>query len=298
MRNNQTCRHAIPRLYGLIQRLILLLNVSLGQLVVFGQPADFVDVGASATNRPQDVRWVQETLNQIPAALGGPENPLALDGSFGPLTEQAIEKFSSRQLGLRAGTVTLNSGLFRRLKEYDGFADQTRPGEPIAWGARVTGSFKSRLVELCQTLEIDPNHMMAAIAFETAETFSPAIKNAAGSGATGLIQFMPSTAEALGTTTEQLQAMSAVEQLDYVEKYFQPYRGRCQTLSDVYMAILWPRGIGKPEDFVLFEKTTQPKTYQMNRGLDRDADGQITKQEAAALVQAKLEKGLKEEFFK
>lgn len=41
---------------------------------------------------------------------------------------------------------------------------------------------------------------MAAMAFESGETFSPSIKNAAGSGAVGLIQFMPSTAKALGTS--------------------------------------------------------------------------------------------------
>ena len=41
-------------------------------------------------------------------------------------------------------------------------------------------------------------------------------------GATGLIQFLPSTARGLGTTTDALAGMSSVEQLNYVEKYFDP----------------------------------------------------------------------------
>jgi hypothetical protein len=58
---------------------------------------------------------------------------------------------------------------------------------------------------------------MAAMAFETGETFSPSIKNKA-SGATGLIQFMRSTAKGSGTTTAALAEMTAVDQLDFVEK--------------------------------------------------------------------------------
>jgi hypothetical protein len=113
------------------------------------------------------------------------------------------------------------------------------------------------------------------------------MKNMAGSGATGLIQFMPKTAKGLGTTTDALARMSAVAQLEYVELYFKPYRVR--TLEDVYMAILWPAAVGKPNDFVLFESPS--KQYKQNRGLDQNGDGKVTKFEAAAAVRAKLTKG-------
>lgn len=132
---------------------------------------------------------------------------------------------------------------------------------------------------------------MACIAFESGETFRPDIKNMAGSGATGLIQFMPATARGLGTTVEALAKMTAVEQLDYVRLYFKPYQGRVKTLSDVYMAILWPAGIGKPEGWILWELAERPTTYRQNSGLDANKDGAITKAEAAAKVRAKLDKG-------
>jgi hypothetical protein len=131
---------------------------------------------------------------------------------------------------------------------------------------------------------------MAAMAFESAETFSPSIKNAAGSGAVGLIQFMPSTAKALGTTIEALEKMTAVDQLNYVRKYFAPRHGRLHSIEDVYMAILYPAAIGKPSDNTLFESGT--KVYKQNKGLDANNDGKITIQEAAAAVRKKYERGL------
>jgi hypothetical protein len=164
----------------------------------------------------------------------------------------------------------------------------------LAWGQKVSKPFRDRLLQIAANLSVDPNYLMACMAFESGETFSPAITNAAGSGAVGLIQFMPSTAQALGTTLQQLAAMSAVKQLDYVEKYFQPRAGKLKSLEDVYMAILWPVAIGKPLDYVLFDKSdaAHPKRYIQNAGLDFNRDGKITKAETAAKVKAKLERGL------
>lgn len=165
----------------------------------------------------------------------------------------------------------------------------------IAWGAKVSPEFVSRLIRLCASFGWSNEHaswLMACMAFESAETFSPSIKNMAGSGATGLIQFMPSTAKGLGTTVEKLAAMSAVEQLDYVEKYFKPYAKRISSLPDMYMAILLPTAVGKPDDYPLF---TSGAAYRQNAALDADSDGVITKREAAAKVQAAYDKGMRHE---
>jgi hypothetical protein len=134
---------------------------------------------------------------------------------------------------------------------------------------------------------------MAVMAFETRETFAPDKKNAAGSGATGLIQFMPATANGLGTSIDALAAMSAIDQLDFVEKHFRSVVGNraLPTLSDVYMTVLLPSAVGKLESHVLFE---EPSTaYTQNKGLDVNKDGRITKIEATSKVQAKLVSGMK-----
>ncbi|WP_051284321.1 transglycosylase SLT domain-containing protein [Desulforegula conservatrix] len=167
----------------------------------------------------------------------------------------------------------------------------------LAWGNRVSPEFRAKVKEMAERLETDPDWLMAAMAFETGETFSPSVKNGAGSGAVGLIQFMPATARTLGTTTDFLGRMKPEEQLYYVESYLKPYKGKLKTLEDVYMAILWPAAIGKPLDHVLFRKDDPkaPKRYIQNKGLDFNMDGVVTKAKAAEKVRKKLEKGLMSE---
>lgn len=161
----------------------------------------------------------------------------------------------------------------------------------IAWGAKVSQTFRDRIVWTADALGTPVDYLMAVIAFESAETFSPSIRNAAGSGATGLIQFMPNTARGLGTTTEALARMSAEDQINYVYRYLMPYRGRMRTLADVYCAVLWPAAVGRPDDSALWSRASHPTTYRQNAGLDINRDGIILKREAAAKVQEKLERG-------
>lgn len=163
----------------------------------------------------------------------------------------------------------------------------------LAWGRAVSERFKEKVLVVSDRIGCDPNHLMACMAFETGETFSPSVKNRA-SGATGLIQFMPSTAADLGTTTAALAAMEPEEQLDYVARYFSWFHPE-RTLEDLYMAILWPRAIGKPVSYVLFSHPSV--TFKQNRGLDLDGDGSVTKYEAATAVRNKLQKGLAAEHF-
>ncbi|WP_269497234.1 hypothetical protein [Castellaniella sp. S9] len=167
----------------------------------------------------------------------------------------------------------------------------------IAWGQRVSQTFRDRIVWAADNLDVDVNHLMAVIAFETAETFRADKRNMAGSSGTGLIQFMEATARSLGTTTAKLAAMTAEDQVVYVYRYLLPYKGRMKTLSDVYMAVLWPRAIGKPDSYVLWEKGASPTTYRQNAGLDANDDHAVTKAEAAARVTMALERGLRHENF-
>jgi len=147
-------------------------------------------------------------------------------------------------------------------------------------------------IHYVKSLGADPNDLMAVIAFESGRTFSPSVKNKL-SGATGLIQFMPNTAKSLGTTTTKLSKMTALQQLDYVEKYFQPYKGRLTDIFDLYMAVLWPRAIGKTKSYILFSESSNKKAFKNNLGLDENDDGVITKSEATAKVIAHLNEGLR-----
>ena len=100
-------------------------------------------------------------------------------------------------------------------------------------------------------------------------------------GATGLIQFMPKTAEGLGTSTAALKAMTPLEQLDYVEKFLVQNKKSAGFSSsarlsggDLYALVFLP---GRAKRDVL--TTSNEKYYTWNKGLDANKDGQITKTE-------------------
>lgn len=172
-----------------------------------------------------------------------------------------------------------------------GTLDPDVVSRPIAWGAKVTKTFVNRIWWSAAKFGIDPDWLMACIAFESGGTFSAKIKNMAGSGATGLIQFMPKTALGLGTTVDELAAMKDEDQIKYVHKYFEDtikHRGPLRSLPDCYMAILLPSMVGKPSSAVLFSDGIQ---YRQNSGLDANRDGKVTKEEASAKVMLKLTQG-------
>jgi hypothetical protein len=180
----------------------------------------------------------------------------------------------------------------QRLEQPEEVEQPLEHGDRLAWGAHVSPVFRERVRWIAENLGCPANSLMACMAWESGESFRSDIKNAAGSGATGLIQFMPSTARALGTTTAKLAALSPEDQLNYVYKYFQPFAGRLHNLGDVYMAILWPKGVEKPDHYVLFDKKKMPTTFRQNAGLDVNKDGLVTRAECLVKVNQKLAKGL------
>lgn len=92
------------------------------------------------------------------------------------------------------------------------------------------------------------------------------------SKAIGLIQFIKSTAKSLGTSLDALKAMSALEQLVYVEKYFKNFTP-LRSATDVAAAVFYPRAIGDMS-YIIGRKGE--KTYDWNAALDKDKKGFIT----------------------
>lgn len=163
----------------------------------------------------------------------------------------------------------------------------------LIWGARVSEEFRAKVTSIAKGLSLDPNWLMAVMAWETGKTFSPAARNP-GSSATGLIQFLQSTAMALGTTTSQLARMSAVEQLDYVEKYYKATpASRIHNLGDAYLAVLFPVAIGRPDSYVMWQRDSGPyqREYAANSGLDREKKGYITRGDAVSVVDNTYKEG-------
>lgn len=154
--------------------------------------------------------------------------------------------------------------------------------------AELGPEFHYRLAEIAVRLRLNPSYMAGVMFHESG--FDPAIRNrwctqqAAASGygsswirdhcAAGLIQWMPATAAAFGVTTDEIVAMSAVEQLGLVERYFRPFAGRATSMADHYLIVFWPAAVGKPLSHVLAREGSA--AYSQNKGLDLDHDGAIT----------------------
>jgi hypothetical protein len=119
-------------------------------------------------------------------------------------------------------------------------------------------------------------------------SFIPSARNPLpGQTASGLIQIIEQTAAGMGTTTAAIRQMNPVEQLRLVERFFTPFRGQLNSQGDVYLAAF--RGFimdGGPETVVapLNDSPKERRAYALNRGLDFDGDGRITKGELAAVA--------------
>lgn len=150
----------------------------------------------------------------------------------------------------------------------------------------ISADFAQAVKDSAARLGMNPDHIIAIIGFETMYTFSPAIRNSIG--ATGLIQFLPSTAKGLGTTTDALAAMSAVQQMKYVEEYFrrqQQVYGKLDTLEKAYLAVFYPAAIKQPMDY-----TFPAPVWSANKVFDLNKDGKITKQEVANTISSVTDK--------
>lgn len=96
-------------------------------------------------------------------------------------------------------------------------------------------------------------------------------------GAVGLIQFMPDTAAALGTSLNELKQMSNVQQLDYVFKYLKPFTGKVKSYIDLYFSIFFPLAMNKPLDWVFqTAKLSASLVAHQNPVFDLNKDGKIT----------------------
>lgn len=134
-------------------------------------------------------------------------------------------------------------------------------------------AFQNKVIQVSSNLGINPDWLMTVM---YAESKLNHLAESSVSTAVGLIQFLASTLSGLGVTTEQIKAMSNVQQLDYVEKYFikMNLKGRMKSVYDVYLGVFSPKYVGMPDTTVMYKSGST--AYQSNRPLDVDGDGKIT----------------------
>lgn len=166
------------------------------------------------------------------------------------------------------------------------------PAELVsALDAKLGKGFCAKLEQVAKNINCDPKDLLGMMQSESG--IDPTAYNSNG-GATGLIQFMPRTAESLGTTTDQLRNMSGVEQLDYVEQFFVNWTGgsgQRLTGGDLYTLCFLPAFINQ-ETLCSSSDGDTAVYYNANSGLDANGDGRITKTELSERVSGKYQEVL------
>ncbi len=207
-------------------------------------------------------------------------NPLAGIMDMFYLGMDGFESKLSLENGLNA---VVGSGLEQRGNKKEKI-DENDP--QLIWGAKVSKEFRVKVVQICKNIEkqkgvpFSPNVLMNIIAFETVYSFSPKVgtfkdnpNDEREAGYVGLIQFGRDAAEHLKVKRSELLNMTALEQLDYVEKWFLlKTKDQLKTATDIYLSVNYPVASGKGhlDNEVVYG---DPKAaYRANKPFLREAD--------------------------
>lgn len=148
----------------------------------------------------------------------------------------------------------------------------------------ITGNdkdaFLTKVESIAASLGYNPNWLMAVMHSETGGKYSASVRNPI-SGAIGLIQFMPSTATWIGTSSAALAAMSRIAQLDLVYKYYMKWQQAgivAKSYTDLYMITFYPVAVGKPDSFILGSEVSEARARLIaaQNNFDYDQDGYIS----------------------
>jgi hypothetical protein len=155
-------------------------------------------------------------------------------------------------------------------------------GQPFAWAKeaeRKQGrAFRDKLERVALSLRIDPSALATQMRHESG--FSATIRNSID--AKGLIQFIPKTRRGLALKYGVVVSDDAVQQLDAVYYYYLEYKRRLGDWPppvDVFFATFTSKGLRQPPGFIIFDR--DDKAYHLNRGADRDNDGDIDVHESS-----------------
>ncbi|VXC17769.1 MULTISPECIES: M23 family metallopeptidase [Chryseobacterium] len=180
----------------------------------------------------------------------------------------------------------------------------------LIWGGKVSCEFRKKVVQICAELWGESrkmemaNGLMAVMKVETDGSFKAhqimgkSLKDVNSitkddfwltksdgtktSRAVGLIQFTQSALQAIGEFTAgsgfdklhevklRFAKMGEVRQLDYVKKYFEPSKDKIKAPEDIYLHVFAPKGVGKSDDYVLYEKSKDGEKYKQNKSVDEE----------------------------
>jgi uncharacterized protein (TIGR02594 family) len=242
-------------------------------------------VGKGGKNSPEDVIKIKILLNRVNNAGLTEDNPNCADKTI-----QSILNYQNK-IGTKAtGLILPDDETWFSLKDNiikpsENNNQQNAPKKLVYEDMVVNmhgQEFLDKLVKICKNLGLDPNFMLSTMYVEC--RFNPKAQNPK-SKASGLIQFMPSTAVGLGTTVDNIIKLKAIDQLDWVEKYYNSFKSllpKIKEPAESYFVVFYPAAIGKPDSYVLGSEKSDDyaKLVASQNGIyDLNKNGYITKGE-------------------
>lgn len=164
-----------------------------------------------------------------------------------------------------------SSGLISKLSSFLSLPPIGDTAEQIAAAYPNSRPIANEIVALAGRLNTNPFWLANLINFETAGKFSSKVKNPK-STAVGLIQFMDYTAASLlglpltkknkRESRQKFLEMSTKEQMKWVEIYLKQFSSSgFPNPTDLYMAVFFPKAIGKGENYSIYN------WYLRNKGV-------------------------------
>lgn len=163
-------------------------------------------------------------------------------------TNLAEQQSSVNQIPSSTTTTTTSNGNY-----YSG----TYLGYPIIRNYEdfqiIDPEFYNKVKQVANNIGADYRDLFKVMKHETGGTFSPAITN--GVGYYGLIQLNSGAIQRYGYTISQYTSMTRTRQMDEVERFYTGWKNTLRlngfSAADLYIACFWPRGVGKPDSYIL-----------------------------------------------
>lgn len=134
-------------------------------------------------------------------------------------------------------------------------ADSLKDWDYLRWRKLLENKeFSDKLDKICKNIWANRDDMIKLM---MAESWCDSRIINTQSWATWLIQFMPSTAVDLWTTVWKLRAMTAVEQLEYVELYFKKNSNwyDLNSIENLYKVVFFPASLWKSDNWVFWSNS-------------------------------------------
>lgn len=141
--------------------------------------------------------------------------------------------------------------------------------------AAIRIAFCEKVIAIATYLQADPNWLMQVMYAESKLKANAQNVQQGRLIAAGLLQW--TRASGVPGAPASMLKLNHLQQLDWVRKYFEPYRGRMHSYFDVYLATFFPAGVGKTDDYVFATASLSAALIaRQNPAVNINKDGKIT----------------------